>query len=92
MTASTKADLRLHAPVSRSVLTQIGTTAGGHKMLMVVGMPHSVGALLAYRARRNFGTIDCYGREQPNHGRGIFRIPQMPNESASPGDRRARTG
>jgi hypothetical protein len=38
------------------------------------------------------GTIDCYGCEQPNHGRGIFRIPQMPDESASIGDRRAPTG
>ena len=45
-----------------------------------------------YRARRNSGTIDCYGHEQPNHSCGIFRIPEMPDESASPGDRRARTG
>jgi hypothetical protein len=32
------------------------------------------------------------GREHPNHGRDIFRIPQMLYESASHGDRRAHTG
>jgi predicted RecB family nuclease len=42
--------------------------------------------------RRNSGTIESHGREQLNHGCGVFRIHQMPDESASPGDRRACTG
>ena len=33
-----------------------------------------------------------YGREQPNHGCGISRIPQMPNESVSPCERRDGPG
>jgi hypothetical protein len=28
-----------------------------------------------YRARRNPSTIDCHGREHPDHGGGILRIP-----------------
>jgi len=49
-------------------------------------------ALLAYRASRISGTIDHYGREQPNPGRAIFRVPQMPYQSASHGDRPAAPG
>ena len=48
--------------------------------------------MIVYHVPRNSGMIDCYGREQPNHGRGVFRIPQMPYESAFLGDRRAPTG
>jgi hypothetical protein len=36
---------------------------------------------------RNSGTIDCYERGQPNHGRNICCISQMPHESASHGYR-----
>src|SRR5271165_1225444 len=54
--------------------------------------PHLIRALLAYRDSRNSGTIGDYGREQLNHGRGIFRIHQMSDESASLGDRRVPTG
>ena len=51
----------------------------------------SLVALLAYRVRRTSGIVDRYERDQLDHGCGIFGIHQVPDESVSPGDRRACT-
>lgn len=47
--------------------------------------------LSAYRVCPSAGIVARYGCGQPNHGRGIFGFHQMPDESISPSDRRART-
>ena len=42
---------------------------------MALVAPYSVMPLIAYRVRRNSGIIGYYGHEQPNHGRGFYRVP-----------------
>lgn len=43
--------------------------------LSMKGILYSIGVFLAYHARQDFGTTDCYGRVQFDHGRSVFRIP-----------------
>ena len=52
---------------------------------------HPLVALLAYCVRQTSGIVDRYEREQLDHGCDIFGIHKVPDESASPGDRRACT-